>query len=187
MLVWHLLFTVKCPLPPNVDLNASQNLSMIRTNFWFWVIKTEPPPTHTGCCGNLLIRWPLGVSLQVCLGPARHPAPVSATPSYGREAPVAPFPAPADGLLPSALSEWRWRWQQCRNERIREKRWKMMRIKQDESTRGSLGWQEGKNIGMVERRERIRSAAVKYISWQLIYKKQHCLFHYINRKKVSEI
>lgn len=59
-------------------------------------------PSHTCFRGNLQIRWPLCVCRLECLGRALHPAPVSATPFYGREAPVVPSPAPVDGLLPSA-------------------------------------------------------------------------------------
>lgn len=69
------------------------------------MINSGQPALHTCCCGNLQIRWPLCVCLQVCPGPALHPVPVSATPFYDREEPAVPSPAPVDGLSPSASAE----------------------------------------------------------------------------------
>lgn len=79
--------------------------ALVTTNFRLRHVRQtlEQLPSHTCCRGNLQIRWPLGACRQVCLGRARHPAPVSATPSYDRVAPAVPSPAPADGLSPSAL------------------------------------------------------------------------------------
>lgn len=69
--------------------------------------RSGQPSSHTCCRGNLQIRWLLCACRQVCPGPVLHPAPVSATPFCGREAPVAPSLAPVDGLLPSALAQIR--------------------------------------------------------------------------------